>query len=267
MTIRLLQTWNGYPVGAIITVDAATETALVNSFFASFTLTGGNTYAPNASYAGAIGFPRITFGARPDVAIAIGKSFCFTDVGGGTLGSAGGSVLTSTGTKWKTLNGACLLDAVDTTNNAIANTAEQQLNPNHALIPAGLINDFDRIKIILSASKNGTADTATIRLRFGPLGTVADPILATITALATTNQSLGTIMQFKRLSSTTIQKQGAGDPNVNFTGASATAYPAAVTVSNMDTTAMYLSVTSQMTTGAEIASLQDMTVELISTDS
>lgn len=268
MTIRILRAWNGYFPGAIVTNgDAATEAALVQAGIASFTLTGGNNFIPNDPYSDGVTAQAMLWADRPSALVLAGHQIRFQDVGGGASGTGGGNLFFANGSRWKPLNGSCLLDAIDSANSAVANTTEQQLSPNRVAIPAGLLMDFDRLRIFLSSSKNGTTDTTTLRVRFGPLGTVADPALATITALATTNQSYGTILQFKRLSATTVQKQGAGDPNASYGGPSATAYPAAVTVSNMDTSVMFLSITSQMTGGTEVTTLQDMTVELCATDS
>lgn len=52
MTVRILTPWNGYPVGAIVSVGAATETALVNNIpaIASFDLTGGYVWETNDPY-------------------------------------------------------------------------------------------------------------------------------------------------------------------------------------------------------------------------
>lgn len=220
-----------------------------------------------------LGFPlptiagaAMTWIARPSAAAFPGTQIRFTDVGGNT-GAGGGNFFFSNGTRWKPVNEDVLLDSVDTANSAVANTTEQQLNPNHIAIPAGVIGIFDRIRLYVSLSKNGTVDSATINIRFGPLGTVADPILATITSLATTNQSEGFILEFKRTAATAMQKQGNASTDLSYTGASAGAYPAAVTISNPDTNIMYLSITSQMTTGAEVCTLQNYTLELFSTDS
>jgi hypothetical protein len=268
MTIQLLQTWNGVPAGVILsTGDAATEAALVANGTASYTTTTGNPYVPNDPYSAGQVAPSMTWAARKLASLVPGMQVRFSDVGGGSLFNGGGNVLFSTGTRWKPVNGSILLDAIDTANIGVANTTEQQLNPNHVVIPAGLIAGFDRLRVFLAMSKSGGADTSTIRLRFGPLGTVADPVIATITSLATTMQSLGSVMQFKRASATTLQKQGSGDPNLSYDGASTTPYPAAVTISNLDTTPMYLTVSAQMTGGTEFTTLQDLTFELLATDS
>lgn len=205
--------------------------------------------------------------ARPAAASVPGGIIRFTDVGGGQTGTGGGTFMFSNGVRWKPLNGNTLLDAIDTPNVAVANTTEQNLNPNHVLIPAGVIGDYDRLFLNLTFSKVGTADSATLRVRFGPLGTIADPVIATITALSGTAQSFGGILGFKRASATTLQKLGNADPSASFFNASNGAYPAPVAVSNMDSTAMYMSLTSQMTGGTEVSTLQDYRLELFTTDS
>jgi len=212
--------------------------------------------------------PTYTWANRPTGTAAVtGNIARFSDVGGGSPSTGGGNFFFYNGTRWKPMAGSICLDAVDTANAAVANTTEQNLNPNHVLIPAGVIGDYDRLRLWVSLSKNAASDSSTIRVRFGPLGTTADPILATVTTLATTNQSLGFIMEFKRNSATTIQKQGNASTDVSFNGASAGTYPAAVTVSDMNANGMYMSITSQMTGGTEVVTLQDFVLELCTTDS
>lgn len=50
MTIRLLRPWNGYAIGDVVTLDPATEAALVRDFTASSQLGGGVTYTPNVAF-------------------------------------------------------------------------------------------------------------------------------------------------------------------------------------------------------------------------
>lgn len=212
--------------------------------------------------------PAMLYAARPTPsATTAGRQIRFLDVGGGTGNFGGGNFLFDTGARWKPVNGNLTLDSVDTANSAVANTAEQNLNPNHIVVPAALIGNFDRLRLWVSMSKNGTVDTSLIQIKYGPLGTIADPVIATVSALATTNQSIGFLLEFKRLSATTIQKQGNASTDVSYNGANAGAYPGPVTVANMDTTPMFLSITSTMTVGSEICTLQDYTLELYATDS
>lgn len=191
----------------------------------------------------------------------------FTDVGGGTGSLGGGNLFFSNGTRWKPVNGTALLDAVDTANVSIANTAEQQLNPNHVVIPAALVGDYDRLRIKMTLTKSGAVDTATVRLRFGPLGTTADPVIAATIVLVGANQSYGALIDFKRTAATTLQKLGNGDISSSFSGLLAAVIAAPVTVSSMTTNPMYLTISSQMTTGTETVSLSDYTLYLNTTDS
>jgi len=191
----------------------------------------------------------------------------FTDVGPSESGTGGGNFFYWNGTRWKPSGSNVLLDAVDTPNSSVANTTEQSLTPNRVAIPAGVIGNFDRLLVRITASKNNTADTCTVRVRFGPLGTVADPVLATITTLAGANQTLGVILEFKRLSATSIQKQGNADSSNSFSGANGAAFPAPVAVSDMDANPMFLTISEQMTTGTEVATLQNYTLEQFATDS
>lgn len=197
----------------------------------------------------------------------LGRQVRFTDVGPSESGTGGGNLLYWNGTRWKPAGSNVLIDAVDTPNSSVANTTEQSLTPNRVAIPVGVIGNFDRLLTRITASKNNTADTCTVRVRFGPLGTVADPILATITTLAGASQTLGCILEFKRLSATSLQKQGNADTSNSFSGANASAFPAAVAVSDMDATPMFMTISEQMTTGTEIATLQNYTLELYATDS
>lgn len=158
------------------------------------------------------------------------------------------------------------IDAIDTANTGLANTSEQQLNPNHRAITSNMIKINDRFELRLTCSKSSTVDSATFRIRFGPLGTVADPIIATINAVATTNQSYGTILQFKRTSLTQVTKLGSGDANYSFSTAAPSAASTPVTVGDMTTLPMFLSITGQMTAGTETPTVNDYTLVVCVTD-
>lgn len=214
--------------------------------------------------------PAYLWADRPSAIVGKGNQIHVLDVGGGALNlglPGGGNYFFSNGVRWRPVNNSVVLDSVDTANAGLANTSEQNLNLNHIVIPAGVIANFDRLRLWTSISKSAGVDSSTINIRFGPLGTVADPILSTITTLATTNQSLGFLTEYKRLSATTMQKQGNASTDLSYNGASAGIYPAAVTVSNMDINPMFLSITSQLAAGTEIVTLQDYTLELYATDS
>lgn len=206
-----------------------------------------------------------TWAAKPSATGRTGQIIRITDVSTGQSGAGGGALFMSNGTRWKPLFDVTI-DAIDTANVGLANTTEQQLSPNHVLIPAGLIGDTDRIYIDLTATKSGTGDSCTLRLRYGPTGTVADPVLVVLSSMAAASQTLATILEFKRISATSIQKMGNGDTALSYIGPSTTAYPAPVTVANMDSNGMYMSFTAQMTGGTEVPTLQDMMMKLRCSD-
>lgn len=244
------QTFGPFAEGATVTITNQSAS------FLDYTGSSSSFFEP---------VPSMPWSARPTTS-QVGAQIIFTDVGGGNPGPSGGNLFFWNGARFKPMNGNCLLDAIDTANSGVANTAEQQLNPNRVAVPAGLISDYDRLRLWFSASKNGASDTCTLRVRWGSLGTTSDPVIATIATLAGANQSYGTLMEFKRLSATTVQKQGNADPSSNYVGASTGAYPAAVTVSNMDTNAMFMTLSAQMTGGTEIPTVNDYTLELWASD-
>jgi hypothetical protein len=268
MTIRFLRAWNGYTPNQIATLDTGTETSLTAQGIASATLTGGNTSNPGDVLGFTVVAQAMMFGDRPLVGPALGKAYRFYDVGGGGASSpaGGGSFLFSNGLRWKPMNGEAALDAIDTANTSILNAAEQQLNPNHATIPAGLIGDFDRLIVFVGLSKSGATDTKTLRLRYGPLGTTADPLIASV-AIAAATLSAGFFFQFRRNSATTLQRMGNTDTaGSGYLGQGTTAFAAATTVSDMDANPMFLTISSQSSGATDSVSLVDMLLKWSATD-
>lgn len=130
-------------------------------------------------------------------------------------------------------------------------------------IAAGLMGVLDRLEMRLSASKSGTSETATIRVRVGTLGTTADTVVYTSPSLlVSTNVSAGTLLDFKRSSETALQKLGSGVSTGAYGGASTVAYPAAVTVGDMDDAAYFVSVTAASSSTSETITLQDLIARL-----
>lgn len=208
-----------------------------------------------------------TWATKPS---AVGLQYAeihITDVSRGQSGTGGGARFISNNVRWKPVNGECKIDGVDSPNVGTAVATEQVLTTTPVPIPAGLAADLDRFEFNhLTMSKSGTSETCTIRIRFGTTATAADPVLATITTLAGANQTFGTRLVFKRVSATSIQREGNSDTAGSFSGPATGAYPAAVAVSNMDSNVMYFTITAQMSTGVEIPTLQGYAVILQSTD-
>lgn len=221
----------------------------------------------NAQTIGFINQPaKYTWATKPLASSFDGLVIRITDVGSGQLGNGGGTLWFSNGTKWKAVNGSAVLDSIDTPN-ASSGNALQNLNPNHNAIYGGVLGLYDCFDVELTATKSGTTATATITLRYGPLGTIADPVISTISDLASTSQGGGYKFSFKRISATQIQRLGGAAGSNPFGGASLGLPPAAVTVSNMDTVTHYLSICCQLNSGTEVVTITDYTMTLASTDS
>ena len=207
----------------------------------------------------ALAASQLPWASRPTLGSTIKGAFFATDVGGGNF-------FYWNGVRWKVVNGSCILDSIDTANVGTATASEQQLNASHALIPAGVIGGNDRLRITGGFSKSGATDTVILRVRIGSAGTTADPIVATIN-LAAATLSAGFYLQLKRASATSIRLQGSANTLLSYGSESTSAYAAAVTIPNMDTTGLYISVTAQMSGTTDIPTLQDYTAEIYSTDS
>jgi len=208
-----------------------------------------------------------TWAAKPSATGRTGLMIRITDVGAGQLGTGGGTLWMSNGTRWKLSNNQGVIDSIDTENASAGNTTEQNLNPNHNLIPGGVIGLYDRFYVEFTPSKSGTTSNCTLRLRFGSAGTVADTVIATISDLAATNQTGGYRLGFKRTSATTIQRLGNNNAANSYSGATTGAFGADITVPNLDSVGQYLSITSQIDAGTEIVTIKDYTLTLASTDS
>lgn len=134
--------------------------------------------------------------------------------------------------------------------NTTGNTNEQIIR-SHVLPLSGL-QDGEFLEVAFSAKKSSTATTETFRLRFGTPGTTADTQIWTNSAMATTTDNIAAMVRIFRISATSVIAQTITNALSPY-GSSATDF-AAITVSNMDSNAMYLSLTGQNDTGAETVS-------------
>ena len=168
----------------------------------------------------------------------------------------------SNGTRWKPINSLALIGSLDT-DTSMSGTAETIMYQRS--LPASILQNGDRLRVYFTASKSGVSETATYALRLGTSGTIADPVIQTFAALATTQISTGVLQEFKRLSATTIRKLGAGNSATSFAaGGVVTALATPVAVSSMDSNPMFLSLTIVSNAAAETITVNDFIVELLS---
>lgn len=269
MTIRLLRSWNGIPIGTILNSgDAATETALVANGAASFDLSGGNPFVPNDPFSDGITPPGMLYANRPDVLLFNGHEFNFYDIGGGSVRQGGGNKLRSNGVRYKPVNGEAIIDCVDTANQGAQQAAIQSLTPNRVLQPANLFRTFDRFELKGSLSKNGATDSATIRVHFGPLGTQVDPAAWTTTAMLAASRAGALDLRFKLLSNVLMRMEGNQDPaSASFTGFSTTVVSAGVAISDISANDMYWTVSVQQSGATDRVTLEDLLIKWQATDS
>lgn len=123
---------------------------------------------------------------------------------------------------------------------------------------------LSRLELRMSLSKSNTAESVTIRIRCGTTGTISDTQIYTSgSLLVTTNISAGALLDFKRTTTTALQKLGAGLSSNAYGGASTVAYATPVTVGVLDDAANYISVTAQSSAGAETITLQDLQASIV----
>lgn len=130
-----------------------------------------------------------------------------------------------------------------------ANTSEQILK--QYLLPVGLLMSTNYIRLALLVGKSGTSENMTLRIRLGSAGTTADAQLTSITAPSLSTRSNSSEFHFFAANATTVRHLGAAPFAGMLGGNSLIVPPVNVTVPDMSTTALYLSVTAQMATGVE----------------
>lgn len=259
--------------GTTQTLDAALEGDLVTRRMATYVsdpatelngvpvtanvnhLTGGGEFSAGATSIDLI-TGQYTWALLPSASSMSGKTAWVSDVGGA------GSMWKSNGTRWKPVGGSVFLGQVIDRPSTSGVTSK---NIGSILIPAGLIQDGDRLRCTFSLSKSGASETATLAFRFGSVNTVSDASFFTTGGFSGTNQSLGAFVDVLRKSATSMQKLGNGQTMSNaYSGPTTAAFPSAVTVENMDSTAMYLHLMCAMSSTVEVVTLEDMLVELVS---
>ena len=192
------------------------------------------------------------FAAMPLISeVPVGTRYFATDVG------IGGSNWYSDGVRWRLVSGSTVLYNNYTDVVSAANTNEQILD--QFLIPAGLIKDGDIVCVKNRNDKSSTVDTCTTRLRLGTAGTVADALISQTAQPATTSRTSYLLKEFVFVSATSVRR---GTMETAASIGVSTSIAADVTVSNVSN-ALYLSLTTQMTTGAETMAVKQFIVELI----
>ena len=193
-----------------------------------------------------------SFAALPPAAENSGVIYRVTD--------AANSLWESNGTRWRPVNGKAVIKTLPTEFSMSGTTAVKAFE---CILPAGSVKDGDTLQLRYTLGKSGTAETCQITVRLGAAGTTADTTLASFGPLATTNISAGILADYKRLSATSVRKQGNGANNSAFAGQSTAAVNAPVTVASLDAAPAYLTIWMNNTAAVETSTMYDCILELV----
>lgn len=144
----------------------------------------------------------------------------------------------------------------------LAQTAEQILD--QVAIPAGTLGvNGDVLEVVLGLEKTADSETLTARLRLGAAGTTADAQLDSSSVLSTTLRSFGSVMYFRRVSATSVVRLGSAATSGFPMSAASAGVNSAVTVANLDTTALIFSASVALSVGAATPTLQSFIVRKV----
>jgi hypothetical protein len=204
---------------------------------ASVTVTNNSCNAFDYDLQGAMGdyLGPFAWASLPDATLYAGYRARVTD-GGPT----GGIYVVSDGVRWKPVNGTANLKTLGAAVSGIANTEQIVLQ---ALLPINFWQTNDNLRLWLATTKSGATDSMNLNVRVGTAGTTADTAVMTVSAMGATNLSSGLQFDFRLVSATSLQRVGQiASSTGSYVGASNTAAPAAVTISDASANALYVSV-------------------------
>lgn len=202
---------------------------------------------------------RFTFATLPAAATVPGKKAIVTDVGP----AVSGSEWVSNGTRWSPRGGILVLAQLGNPVTGLTNSEAISLQ---TLLPAGLMQTNDGLRIEMTVSKSGTTDGGVIAVRIGTAGTTADTAITGISgnALAAGNQSSGFEYELKLTAATTMLKVGSGTTtNGSYSVASNTAVAAGTTISSAATNPLYVSLSATSSSTNDTLGIQSARIILL----
>lgn len=180
-----------------------------------------------------------TMATLPAAATAGARTLAWvTDLG------TNGTLVVSTGSRWKPVNGRGQLAALGPPMSGINNTPTLILQ---TLIPAAGWPVLDVMRLWIDTSKGTlSSDAGVLTVRLGTTGTTSDTAITGLSALnlmSAGHRSGGYVLDIKQLTTTSVQKLGNNTTAVSpIGGGSNSAVAAATTVTDLSANAMYLSI-------------------------
>jgi len=165
------------------------------------------------------------------------------------------AIYLSDGANWLALTDR-IVDKFGSYSAPLTFTGTTKLKVREFVIPAGCWKDLQQLDLQYTLQKSGTSENFTGEIRIGTTGTVSDQIVngaAGGTLLGGSSDGGGVLLPIMRLSATSVQKGGNGSTGGSWAGGSATDVQAAVTVPNLDSNAV--SVTLWVTSSAAVETL------------
>jgi hypothetical protein len=174
-----------------------------------------------------------------------------------------GSLWAANGTRWYPVNGHVPIGSVDTNQTTTSTTTLAMAN---FLIPATSWQNKDRMRLRAQFTKSGVAETLSINVRFSSTsGDIAGTVIKAF-SMAATDDTGGFLVDFRRESATSVLPIAMASLTVgSYPGTNTSNVSSAVTVTNMDSNAMYFIITGAMNTGVETGTLIEATLEMFST--
>jgi hypothetical protein len=145
-----------------------------------------------------------------------------------------GSFWYDDGTRWKPMNGQCLLASLDSASANIGSTSTIVMQ---ATIPAGMWQTGDIIRVQGFMEKSGATDTGITVISCGTSGTTSDTGLISATWMAATSRTTDYFNDF-RLESATSSQLVSIAPGY---GATTSVLASPVTISSAATNTLYIS--------------------------
>ena len=170
-----------------------------------------------------------------------------------------GSFWYDDGTRWKPVGGSVVLATMDSASSAINNAETNVWNP---LIPAGLWQTGDRLRLYFTYAKSGTTDVGKLTVRCGTAGTF-DTMITNINYMAAANRHTGTIMEYRLESATSVQPLSHTTLVLGYEQASGNAIASPVAISSAAANALYLSITIYSAGTTDTVQLVDAQLQLI----
>lgn len=182
----------------------------------------------------------LTWANKPTAGIA-GQMFRCSDCG------TKGSLLLDDGTRWKPAGGCAVLATLDTASAAANATPAIAFQ---YLIPAGLVQNKDRLEVRTTLTKNGGTDAGILVVWMGTTGTISggtpDTTVTNATTMAgATQRAAAALWDYRLESATSIQQLGnSGSTNnsIGYSNASTSAVAAAVTIPSVAANPTYFTI-------------------------